>query len=287
MSDKPLTDVCFENFSLDPQLLKGLEDAGFIRCTPIQAVSLPITRQGGDVAGQAQTGTGKTAAFLVSMFNRLLTKPARADRKDNEPRAVILAPTRELAIQIEKDAQQIGRNLGLRMALIYGGVDYDKQRTQLSDGVDVIIATPGRLIDFVRQHAVSLRAVDVVILDEADRMFDLGFIKDIRFLLRRMPAPHQRQNLRFSATLSPRVPDLFITDMYMPECDGLEMITLLRAKRADVPIIAMSAGQLQGVDVLGMAGRLGAQVQLSKPFNETQLLAAVDQAFAAAGPGTS
>ncbi len=217
MSDKPLTDVCFENFSLDPQLLKGLEEAGFIRCTPIQAMSLPITLQGRDVAGQAQTGTGKTAAFLVSMFNRLLTKPARADRKDNEPRAVILAPTRELAIQIEKDAQQIGRNLGLRMALIYGGVDYDKQRTQLSDGVDVIIATPGRLIDFVRQHAVSLRAVDVVILDEADRMFDLGFIKDIRFLLRRMPDPHERQNLLFSATLSHRVLELAYEHMNEPE----------------------------------------------------------------------
>ena len=114
MSDKPLTDVCFENFSLHPELLKGLEAAGFIRCTPIQALTLPLTLEGKDVAGQAQTGTGKTAAFLVSMFNRLLTKPARADRKANEPRAVILAPTRELAIQIDKDARQIGRDLGLR-----------------------------------------------------------------------------------------------------------------------------------------------------------------------------
>ncbi|MBL0042793.1 MAG: ATP-dependent RNA helicase RhlB [Xanthomonadales bacterium] len=217
MSDKPLTDVCFENFSLHPDLLKGLESAGFIRCTPIQAMSLPITLQGRDVAGQAQTGTGKTAAFLVSMFNRLLTKPARADRKDNEPRAVILAPTRELAIQIEKDAQQIGRELGLRMALIYGGVDYDKQRSLLAGGVDVVIATPGRLIDFAKQHVVSLRAVDVVILDEADRMFDLGFIKDIRFLLRRMPDPHERQNLLFSATLSHRVLELAYEHMNEPE----------------------------------------------------------------------
>ncbi len=217
MSDKPLTDICFENFSLHPSLLKGLEDAGFIRCTPIQAMSLPITLLGRDVAGQAQTGTGKTAAFLVAMFNRLLTKPAHADRKDNEPRAVILAPTRELAIQIEKDAQQIGRNLGLRMALIYGGVDYDKQRTQLAGGVDVVIATPGRLIDFAKQHVVSLRAVDVVILDEADRMFDLGFIKDIRFLLRRMPDPHERQNMLFSATLSHRVLELAYEHMNEPE----------------------------------------------------------------------
>ncbi|HWT15656.1 MAG TPA: DEAD/DEAH box helicase, partial [Patescibacteria group bacterium] len=163
------------------------------------------------------TGTGKTAAFLVSMFNRLLTKPARADRKPNEPRAVILAPTRELAIQIDKDARQIGRDLGLRMALIYGGVDYDKQRAQLTDGVDVIIATPGRLIDFFKQHAVSLGSVDVVILDEADRMFDLGFIKDIRFLLRRMPGPHERQNMLFSATLSHRVLELAYEHMNEPE----------------------------------------------------------------------
>ncbi len=230
MSDKPLTDVCFENFSLHPELLKGLEAAGFIRCTPIQALTLPLTLEGKDVAGQAQTGTGKTAAFLVSMFNRLLTKPARADRKANEPRAVILAPTRELAIQIDKDARQIGRDLGLRMALIYGGVDYDKQRSQLTDGTDVIIATPGRLIDFFKQHAVSLGSVDVVILDEADRMFDLGFIKDIRFLLRRMPGPHERQNLLFSATLSHRVLELAYEHMNEPEKLVVEAETVTAAR---------------------------------------------------------
>ncbi len=230
MSDKPLTDVCFENFSLHPELLKGLEAAGFIRCTPIQALTLPLTLEGKDVAGQAQTGTGKTAAFLVSMFNRLLTKPARADRKANEPRAVILAPTRELAIQIDKDARQIGRDLGLRMALIYGGVDYDKQRTQLTDGVDVIIATPGRLIDFFKQHAVSLGSVDVVILDEADRMFDLGFIKDIRFLLRRMPVRTERQTLLFSATLSHRVLELAYEHMNEPEKLVVEAETVTAAR---------------------------------------------------------
>ena len=230
MSDKPLTDVCFENFSLHPELLKGLEAAGFIRCTPIQALTLPLTLEGKDVAGQAQTGTGKTAAFLVSMFNRLLTKPARADRKANEPRAVILAPTRELAIQIDKDARQIGRDLGLRMALIYGGVDYDKQRSQLTDGTDVIIATPGRRIDFFKQPAVSLGSVDVVILDEADRMFDLGFIKDIRFLLRRMPGPHERQNLLFSATLSHRVLELAYEHMNEPEKLVVEAETVTAAR---------------------------------------------------------
>ncbi|MBK7044754.1 MAG: ATP-dependent RNA helicase RhlB [Rhodanobacteraceae bacterium] len=230
MSDKPLTDVCFENFSIHPELLKGLESAGFIRCTPIQALTLPLTLAGKDVAGQAQTGTGKTAAFLVSMFNRLLTKPARADRKANEPRAVILAPTRELAIQIDKDARQIGHDLGLRMSLIYGGVDYDKQRSQLADGTDVIIATPGRLIDFFKQHAVSLSSVDVVILDEADRMFDLGFIKDIPFLLRRMPGPHERQNMLFSATLSHRVLELAYEHMNEPEKIVVETETITAAR---------------------------------------------------------
>ena len=161
MSNTTLTDVCFENFALHPQLLKGLEESGFIRCTPIQAMTLPLTLEGRDVAGQAQTGTGKTAAFLVALFNRLLTRDAHAERRAEAPRAVILAPTRELAVQIDKDAVQVGRHTGLRTALIYGGVDYDKQRRQLEDGVDVIIATPGRLIDFVKQHTVSFRAIEV------------------------------------------------------------------------------------------------------------------------------
>ena len=217
MSNTTLTDVCFENFALHPQLLKGLEESGFIRCTPIQAMTLPLTLEGRDVAGQAQTGTGKTAAFLVALFNRLLTRDAHLERRAEDPRAVILAPTRELAVQIDKDAVQIGRHTGLRTALIYGGVDYEKQRRQLEEGVDVIIATPGRLIDFVKQQTVSFRAIEVMVMDEADRMFDLGFIKDIRFLLRRMPGPSERQNLLFSATLSHRVLELAYEHMNDPE----------------------------------------------------------------------
>ncbi len=205
---RPLTDVCFENFGLHPSLLKGLEEAGMVRCTPIQALTLPVTLPGRDAAGQAQTGTGKTAAFLVTVLNRLLTQPARAERQANDPRAVILAPTRELAIQIEKDARQIGKYCGLNLALIYGGVDYDKQREVLRQGADVIIATPGRLIDYHKQHVVSFRGVEICVLDEADRMFDLGFIKDIRFVFRRMPPREERQSLLFSATLSHRVLEL-------------------------------------------------------------------------------
>ncbi len=214
---RPLTDVVFENFGLHPLLLQGLNEAGFIRCTPIQALTLPVALPGRDVAGQAQTGTGKTAAFLVAVINRLLTRPARAERNEADPRAVILAPTRELAIQIDKDAKTLARCTDLRTALIYGGVDYDKQRELLRQGTDIVVATPGRLIDYVKQHVVSLRAVEVVVLDEADRMFDLGFIKDIRFLLRRMPAREERQSLLYSATLSHRVLELAYEHMNSPE----------------------------------------------------------------------
>ena len=218
MSDKPLTDIPFSNFDLHPSLLAGLEAAGFSRCTPIQAMTLPLTLEGRDVAGQAQTGTGKTLAFLVTVINRLMTRPALADRKPEDPRALILAPTRELAIQIHKDAIKLGSELGLNFALVYGGVDYDKQRELLQRGADVIIATPGRLIDYVKQHkVVSLHACEICVLDEADRMFDLGFIKDIRFLLRRMPERTARQTLLFSATLSHRVLELAYEHMNEPE----------------------------------------------------------------------
>ncbi len=218
MSDKPLTDITFDSFELHPSLLAGLEAAGFTRCTPIQALTLPLALNGRDVAGQAQTGTGKTLAFLVAVMNRLLTRPALAERKPEDPRALILAPTRELAIQIHKDAVKFGSDLGLKFALVYGGVDYDKQREILQKGADIIIATPGRLIDYVKQHrVVSLHACEMCVLDEADRMFDLGFIKDIRFLLRRMPERTTRQTLLFSATLSHRVLELAYEHMNEPE----------------------------------------------------------------------
>ncbi|HUH00745.1 MAG TPA: ATP-dependent RNA helicase RhlB, partial [Kofleriaceae bacterium] len=231
MSDKPLTDITFDSFELHPDLLAGLEGAGFTRCTPIQALTLPIALAGRDVAGQAQTGTGKTLAFLVTVMNRLLSSAALADRKPEDPRALILAPTRELAIQIHKDAVKFGSDLGLKFALVYGGVDYDKQRSILQAGADVIIATPGRLIDYVKQHkVVSLHACEVCVLDEADRMFDLGFIKDIRFLLRRMPIRTERQTLLFSATLSHRVLELAYEHMNEPEKIVVETEFITAAK---------------------------------------------------------
>ncbi|WP_242108786.1 ATP-dependent RNA helicase RhlB [Luteimonas aquatica] len=231
MSDKPLTDITFSAFELHPALLAGLEAAGFTRCTPIQALTLPVALPGRDVAGQAQTGTGKTLAFLITVINRLLSRPALAERKPEDPRALILAPTRELAIQIHKDAMKFASDLGLKFALVYGGVDYDKQRAQLQAGADVIIATPGRLIDYVKQHkVVSLHACEICVLDEADRMFDLGFIKDIRFLLRRMPVRTERQTLLYSATLSHRVLELAYEHMNDPEKLVVEAETVTAAR---------------------------------------------------------
>ena len=217
MSQTVLTDTFFTNFDLHPLLQQGLDDSGFTRCTPIQEMTLPLALSGRDVAGQAQTGTGKTCAFLVALMNRLLTTPAVAERKDNDPRALVIAPTRELAIQIDKDAKAIGRHTGLRTALIYGGVDYDKQRQQLKDGCDIIIATPGRLLDYHKQSVFGLNGVEVMVIDEADRMFDLGFIADVRFIFRRLPAREQRQVLLFSATLSHRVLELAYEHMHEAE----------------------------------------------------------------------
>ena len=185
-------------------------------CTPIQAETLPVALAGRDVSGQAQTGTGKTAAFLVAVYNHLLTHPADKHRKVNQPRALMLAPTRELAIQIYDDARVIGRHTGLTLGLAYGGTGYEQQREAIAAGVDILIGTPGRLIDYFKQHVFDLKMAQALVLDEADRMFDLGFIKDIRFLMRRCPPPEKRLGLLFSATLSHRVQELAYEHMNNP-----------------------------------------------------------------------
>ncbi|MDZ7747977.1 MAG: DEAD/DEAH box helicase [Halofilum sp. (in: g-proteobacteria)] len=215
-SDNHLSDVPFDHFELPSEVARGLADAGFSRCTPIQADTLPYALAGRDVAGQAQTGTGKTAAFLVATFTHLLRHPPAEERRATQPRAFIVAPTRELAIQIHKDAETLGRHTGLTLALAYGGTDYDKQRNAIAAGCDVLIGTPGRLIDYLKQGIYDLRQVQVAILDEADRMFDLGFIADIRYLFRRMPAPDRRLSMLFSATLSYRVTELAFEHMNHP-----------------------------------------------------------------------
>ncbi len=216
MSEKHLSETRFGDFNLPSELLQGIEETGFSQCTPIQAQALPHALQGQDVAGQAQTGTGKTAAFLVALFNHLLQHPADERRRANQVRALVLAPTRELAIQIHKDAEALGRHTGLTLGLAYGGTGYEQQRRQLADGVDVLIGTPGRIIDYFKQHVFDLRHLQVMVLDEADRMFDLGFIKDIRYLLRRMPHPEKRLSMLFSATLSLRVTELAYEHMNNP-----------------------------------------------------------------------
>lgn len=206
-ADRVLTDIAFDRFELPDTVRAGLTDAGFERCTPIQADTLPLALAGRDVAGQARTGTGKTAAFLLAIFKKLLEDP-EADQVGHHPRAIVIAPTRELAIQIHRDAEMLGGKTGLKFALAYGGVDYQKQRDRIAEGCDVLIGTPGRMIDFFKQRVFGLKQIRIAVLDEADRMFDLGFINDIRYLFRAMPPPDRRQCLMFSATFPLKVTEL-------------------------------------------------------------------------------
>jgi ATP-dependent RNA helicase RhlB len=212
----------YSSFDLAPSVMRGIADAGFTHCTPIQGQTLPFALAGRDIAGQAQTGTGKTAAFLVSMFQTLLTRIPREERPKTAVRGIVIAPTRELAVQIHNDALVLARYTGLKLACVFGGVDYDKQRRQFEPGVDVLIGTPGRIIDYYKQHVFDLKYIQVCVLDEADRMFDLGFIADIRYMLRKMPPPDQRQSMLFSATLSQRVLELAYEHMNNPETVRIE-----------------------------------------------------------------
>src|SRR5277367_4796508 len=234
MSDTHLSQLTFESLNIAESLKRGIAELGYSRCTPIQAQTLPVALAGRDVAGQAQTGTGKTAAFLIALFNRLLTEPYSPTKPINAPRAIVISPTRELAVQIHSDALAIGKYTGLKQAIVFGGVDYDKQRRILEEGVDVLIGTPGRIIDYFKQHVFDLRHIQVAVLDEADRMFDLGFIKDIRFILRRLPHPTHRLNMMFSATLSYRVLELAYEHMNNPELIRIEpdKMTVDRVRQA-------------------------------------------------------
>ena len=220
-ADRAVSRLEFDELALAEGLKRGIADAGFVTCTPIQAAALPIALEGHDVAGQAQTGTGKTAAYLISLYQYLETRPALKTDKPG-PRALILAPTRELAVQIHNDAAALGAHLPYRLGLAFGGTDYDKQRDHLAAGVDLLIGTPGRTIDFFKQGVFGLNRVQVLVIDEADRMFDLGFIRDIRYVLRRLPDRDHRQNLLFSATLSHRVLELAYEHMNDPELVRIE-----------------------------------------------------------------
>jgi ATP-dependent RNA helicase RhlB len=204
----------FTELNLPESVLKGIEQMGFIELTPVQEESIPLALQGKDVAGQAQTGTGKTAAFLIALFSRLLASNRVSGR---QPRALILAPTRELVVQIQEDAKGLGAFCPFRIQAIFGGLDYEKQRQALKEGVDIIVATPGRLIDYAKQRVFSFDRIEALVIDEADRMFDMGFIKDLRYILRKLPPFEKRQTMLFSATLSPRVMELAYEFMDLAE----------------------------------------------------------------------
>lgn len=219
MDTTHLSDTKFADLPLLPEIQSSIQEAGFEFCTPIQAKTLPISLEGKDIAGQAQTGTGKTVAFLLPAMQHLLKnpRPNKNDRNQSEVRFLILAPTRELAIQIAKDAEVLGKNTGLTFALAYGGTGYDKQQKAIEDGADILIGTPGRIIDYWKKKVFSLHQCQGLVLDEADRMLDLGFIQDIRFLLRKLPKPEKRLSMMFSATLSHRVMELSYEHMNQPE----------------------------------------------------------------------
>ena len=205
----------FEELHIPDKVLEGIRTAGFAECTPVQALTLPVALEGKDIAAQAQTGTGKTAAFLIAIFSRMLSMPPPG--RGPSPRALIIAPTRELVVQIDAEAKLLAGSAGFRIVPVFGGIDYLKQRDDLAEGVDVLIGTPGRLIDYLKQKVYSLRRTQFLVIDEADRLFDMGFISDLRFLLRRMSPYDKRQSMLFSATLSNRVLELCYEHMNNPE----------------------------------------------------------------------
>ncbi|MBQ8708578.1 MAG: DEAD/DEAH box helicase [Succinivibrionaceae bacterium] len=217
MSDTLLTDCSFADTGLHPQLVTALEALGFTRCSHIQSKVIPLLVSHRDVQGQSQTGTGKTLAFLAGIFHHLiLDREEERLGQRNYTKALVIAPTRELAKQIYSDAVAVNRSLGFRVGIVFGGEDLDAQARRLKDGNDLLIATPGRVIDFWRSHVVHFSRIRYVVLDEADRMFDLGFIKDIRFIFRHLPSPDRRLSMLFSATLSYRVQELAYEHMDDP-----------------------------------------------------------------------
>lgn len=281
-SSKALTEIEFSSLDLLPAVQKGLKSAGFSYCTPIQALTLPPALKGRDIAGQAQTGTGKTAAFLLVIFQKLLKKGHGQGGKN--PRALVLAPTRELALQIHKDAVLLGSGTDLRLGLAYGGVDYEKQRKSLEDGVDILIGTPGRIIDYYKQHVFNLRQIDVMVLDEADRMFDLGFIKDIRYVLRQLPPREKRQCLMFSATLSHRVLELTYEHMNEPEllkaeadqvtADNVRQTVYYPANDEKLPLLVSLLREIKDGRVMVFANTRVATDTVERTLNANGIVAA-------------
>ncbi len=219
----------FQDFDLPTELLHAVADMGFQYCTPIQALSLEYALAGKNVTGKAQTGTGKTAAFLVAILTRYLRSPEARQEQGGAPRALVIAPTRELVIQICKDAAALGKYCGLRSLAVYGGMDYERQKREVSDApVDLLVATPGRLLDFVRSRVIDLSKVDTLVIDEADRMLDMGFIPDVRSIVNRLPPKEKRGTMLYSATLTDDVMRLASQWMEAPvrvEVEGEQVTT--------------------------------------------------------------
>lgn len=192
----------FSALNLDNDLLKGIADNGYVKCTPVQEQSLPESLAGKDVIVQSQTGTGKTAVFIITIFNGFLSASGKRPRG---PRALVMAPTRELAVQLDTEAKKLAKHLPFRSVAIYGGVGYDKQVSALKRGVDLVVATPGRMIDLYKSKELTMNDIEIFIIDEADRMFDMGFAPDIRYIANRLPKSKPRQTMLFSATIDDNV----------------------------------------------------------------------------------
>jgi ATP-dependent RNA helicase RhlB len=207
----------FHDFDLPGEVMHGIADLGFKYATEIQALSLEQALAGKNIAGKAQTGSGKTAAFLIAILTRYLRSPQNRASEGGNPRALVIAPTRELVIQICKDADAVGKYTGLRSLAIYGGMDYDRQKKEvLSAPVDLLVATPGRLLDFVKSRVINLSNVDTLVIDEADRMLDMGFIPDVRRIISYLPAKEKRATMLYSATLNDTVMRLALNWMQEP-----------------------------------------------------------------------
>ncbi|MEP0548007.1 MAG: DEAD/DEAH box helicase [Rhodothermales bacterium] len=203
----------FHSLGLSDSLLRGVVDAGYTTPTPIQAAAIPTALSGRDLTGCAQTGTGKTAAFVLPMLDRLAANPSQAKRRP--VRALVVAPTRELALQVEAAVRTYGKFTGLRSVAIFGGVGMGPQLQALQRGVDIVSATPGRLLDHIGRGTLDLSRVEVLVLDEADRMFDMGFINDVRKIVAKLP--RERQTLLFSATMPPAIQELAASIQRKPE----------------------------------------------------------------------
>ena len=213
-SDSLFTDRTFHDLVLPEPIQRAVDDLGFTHLTRVQAEVLPVSLEGQDVVAQAQTGSGKTAAYLLTIFTHILRTPRESSPET--PRALIVAPTRELAVQIAGDAEGLGHHAGIRTHVVFGGLDYRKQREILERGTDLLVGTPGRLIDYHKKGSYSLRNTEMVVIDECDRLFDMGFSEDLRWLLRRTPHPTERQSMMFTATLSQRVMTLGWRQMNNP-----------------------------------------------------------------------